>query len=377
MAGTPLYALEAFQPPVLLGFIRNLLAAPAYRSTEFAPDHTIDDISFEYLKGVDERPVMASVLSWDAEAPIGGRPGIGQRLTGELPPIKRKSRISEKEIIRRYYQPRAGTTDQQSAITAVYADLARHVASIQATAEWLTMQALTEPKVVYDEGGIKIQFDYGHPAAQRLNLQTHQDGNGATISSGFAGGLWTDKVNSTPLTDLMHIADWMEAKTGERPVKFLCDQATIVDLCGNAQIKGWTYAQNAPDRPMAPEEVNQTFQRYNLPTPDVYRVSVQKEAADGSLSTVYCTKPEKITLLPAQTVGERLWGPTAESRVLQGTVYSQQAPGIMGGTYYKDEPPSEWTKAAAVMFPTMPNIDKVVQVTVRDPAAATALTPTG
>ncbi|MDL5159411.1 major capsid protein [Actinomycetospora termitidis] len=374
MAGTPLHLLEEFQPGVLLGFIRNLKVDPTYRSEEFAPSQQIDDIVFEYLKGVNDFPVMADIISWDAEAPLGGRPGAGERLTGELPPIKRKSRISEKEIIRRYRNPRAGTQDEQAAIRGVYSDLERHVRGIQATAEWLTMQALTEPAVVFDEGGVKIRFDYGHPAEQRFNLVTRKNGANADLANnGFLGPVWTDYADSTPLTDLQNLSDWMFDRTGERPVRFLCDPSTIIHLCQSAQIKGWMFDQNAPNRPLSPAEVNQALQQFSLPTPDPYRVTVKKENPDGTLATLACTKPEKITLLPAQTVGNKLWGPTAESRLLDSR-YSTQAPGIVGQVYSKDEPPSEWTKAAAVMFPTMPNIDKTVQVTVRDPAAA-ALAP--
>lgn len=370
---TELWRLEEFQPGPLLGFIRNLRPDPAFAASRYVPDRTINDITFEYLKGVQERPVMAHVITWDSEAPIGGRPGIGERLTGELPPIKRKSRISEKEIIRKYNQPRAGTSDVRDAIEGVFDDLARHVRSIQARSEWLKMQALTEPKVIYNDGGIVIEFDYGLPDAQQVDLTTgknaaNQDIRGASWAngglSGALGPVWSDTANSTPITDLMVIADYMEEKYGERPVKFLCDRKVLTWLWNSAQIKGWTYATNAPDRPMTPEEVSQTLTRYDLPQPEVYGVKVQQETASGALEEVRCMRQNRITFLPQRPVGEGLWGPTAESRVLLNTPYAQQAPGIVGGVYATDEPVAEWTKAAAVHFPTMPDIDKVFQMRV-------------
>lgn len=366
MAGAQLWQLEEFQPPVVLDFVRGIKPPPQYQGSLFLPDNQIDDVEFEYFKGADETPVMAHVVGWDSEAPIAGRPPLGQKVSGELPPIKRKQRMSEKEIVRRYNTPRRGTADQQAALTRVYDDMARLVGSIQARMEWLTMQALSEDTVQYNEGGVIIEFDFGIPDVQQITLAdtagAATDGTGATRAE--FGPSWLDTTNATPITDLQYLADSVEQERGERPTSFVCSRKTANALLSNAQIKGWTYAANAPDRPMTSEERDQTLQRYQLPTPVVYDVQVGNENADGSTTKVRTMRENAIVLLPAQPVGRRLWGPTAEAQALYGTPYAQQAPGIWGATYYLDEPPSQWTKAVAVAFPTMPDADKLAQMTV-------------
>lgn len=366
MAGAVLWQLEQFQPGVLLGFVRNLLPDSRYIGDTLLPPETIDDVEYEYIKGVRDTPVMAHIIGWDSESPMAGRPALGERVKGELPPIKRKSRMSEKEIIRRYMQPRRGSADQQNALRKVYADLARHVASIQARTEWLQIQSITEDTLVYDEDGVIIEFDYGVPDVQQITLGatagSATNGTGATVAA--YGPRWSDTANATPISDLMTLTRQVTKARGERPTRMLMSEKTFDYLLVNAQIKGWLFPSDAPDRPLLPEEVLQLLTRYRLPQPILYDVEVLSENPDGTTTSVRTMRENAVTLLPQQPVGRRLIGPTAESMALIGTPYAAQAPGIWGAVWGTDEPPQGWTKAAAVTFPTLPDVDKIGQMTV-------------
>lgn len=371
MAGAQLWQLEEFQPPVILDFVRALKPPPAYQGETWLPSDTIDDVAFEYFKGVNDMPVMAHIIGWDSEAPMAGRPALGARVTGELPPIKRKQRMSEKEIIRRYMNPRRGTADQKIAIRKVYDDMARLIASIQARDEWLRMQAISEDTLIYNEGGVIMEFEYGINDNYQITLGTTAGTatNGAGDTVAGYGPHWSNHADSTPISDLMKICKLVEDETGERPTRAVGSQELIDHLQLSEQIKGWTYAQNAPDRPMTDEEVNKTLRRYNLPIPTAYDVRVASENADGTTTNVRTMRNNVLVLMPAQGVGRMLFGPTAEAQLaLSGTQYSEQAPGIWANTYATDEPPAQWSKACAVAFPSMPNVDKLAQLTVM-PAA--------
>ena len=356
-----LWELEELQPPATLGFVRNLLPVPAYQGGIYLPEVTVDDVEFEYLMAARETPVMATVISWDSESPIGSRPAQGEKIQGEMAPMKRKERISEKEILR-FLQPRRGTQDENAAVAAVYARMARLTRSIQARTEWLQMQALSEPKLVYSEDGIVIEFDYGIPAAQRINLVTQTDGAGA-LPPGEFGPAWTmaNVDTATPFSDLQAIARRQENATGTRPARMVLSRKMLDFLPYSTQLKGLIYQQNAPDRPLSPEEINALMRRYDLPTFTTYDVKVKQEAANGTTTEVRTMDENRAFLLPASNVGQTLVGPTAESRVLLGTPYAQAASGIWAATYPKDEPPSEWVKVAAVKFPTMPDAHMVSQ----------------
>jgi hypothetical protein len=247
-----LWELEELQPPTLLGFVRQLLPPPPYRAGEFLPAVTVDDIEFEYIKGASQNPVMATIIGWDSEAPIGSKYRSGERVQGEIPAMKRKERISEKEIIR-FLQPRVGTADQQAAVRAVYDMAARLTLSTLATVEWLGMQALSEDKIVYNQDGVIFQFDFGIDNRQQINLLTGVDGAGTDRTPPF-GPAWLNpdgSVNTaaTPVTDLMVICDEVEQRTGRRPARFVTSKKAVNSLLYSEQIKGYAYARTGRSRP--------------------------------------------------------------------------------------------------------------------------------
>ena len=83
-----LWELDEFQGPQFLGFVRNVPTPPGFMGQRWLPDQTTFDLEFEYILGAWRRPVMAHVVGWDSEAPIHGRPALGQKVSGELPPIR-------------------------------------------------------------------------------------------------------------------------------------------------------------------------------------------------------------------------------------------------------------------------------------------------
>lgn len=356
-----IWQLEELQPPLLLPYVRALMPPESYRASTWLPDRTHGDVEYQYVIGARNTPVMAHIMGWDSEAPIAGREAAGQKLFGELPPIKRKRRISEKEIIR-FMTPRLGTTDQQDALRKLMGSIANLVASVQARVEWLRMQALSEDVLIYDEGGVKWQYDFGITDAYQIDLVTQTDGTGADVSADY-GPSWSDPENATPVKDLMHLCDKMQDETGQRPTTLVCSRKYAGYLIDNASIKGWIYPTNAPDRPLLPGEVQGLFTRYDLPSIVTYDVTMNSEAHDGTTSMVRPLRQNRAVLLPPAAVGNTLWGPTAESRALIGTQYSQLAPGLWAGTYGVDEPPGEWSKVCAVAFPVLPDAHLLGQMT--------------
>lgn len=179
-----LWELDAFQGPAFLGFVRNVPTPFPFISNRWLPDRRVPDIDVSYIKGSMQRPVMAHLVGFDSEAPIGGRQPLGTRVQLDLTPIKRKYRIGEKELIR-FYQPRANSADVQVAIDEVFNLTRQGLDSIQARAEWLKMQALSQDTVVYDEAGVVMSFDYGITNAYQIDLPNQTDG--ARRRSGWEG----------------------------------------------------------------------------------------------------------------------------------------------------------------------------------------------
>jgi hypothetical protein len=364
-----LWQLDAFKAPQFLGFVRAAFEAdpPSFRGQEVLPFRTVEDIAFEYILGADRRQAMATVLSWDSEAPIASRQGAGEKVIGELPPIKRKSRIGEKEIVR-FRQPRANSRDVDLAIEQVFNDTLDLIAAVRARTEWMAIQALSETNLIYDEDGVKFAFDYGVRGIFQWSVPGLVDNatrDGAASNTVLTlGGPWNNPTTATYVNDLTKFCDYIEITTGSRPTRFYCSLTAANYFVHSTEIKGLvrgTAAGTTTIR-LRPEEVRSVFDEYRLPQIIPYDAVVYREEKDGSTTAVRPLAINKAFLLQDQNPGEFLVGPTAESRSLPYTL-AASAPGIWANTYATDEPPAEWQKVAAAAFPTIPEMNRVGQMT--------------
>lgn len=362
------WELEELSNPTFLGFIRSIPEPVEFLggTEQFLPNRTVATLEYEYILGAGgqaaKASIMAHVMGWDAEAPIASRrvpPGMApSTVRGELPPIKRKAKISEKEIIK-FKQPRPGTSDREDALDWVYDSAVELVTAVQSRLEWLRMQALSADVVLIDQEGVDVAIDFGIPTTQQYNVNT--DDNLTTW--------WEDLDDSNPVADLDYVCNQYEIDHfGVRPARMICDTTTRQVLLNNANILELARGPGAPTFRLTDEELNSLFSIYQLPQLIPYDVTLLEENHDGSLTPVRPFNRRKVVLLPPTsiTLGNTLLGPTAEARSIPGVAYSQFAPGIVGSVYGQDEPPSEWVKVAAVAFPTLPGAEFIVQMTVRN-----------
>lgn len=356
-----LWELDQFQGPRFLGFVRNVPTPPAFAGRRWLPDQTVFDLSFEYIMGAQDKPVMAHIMAWDSEAPIHGRPALGRRVQGELPPIKRKAMITEKELIR-FLTPRAGSPDVQTAINSVYDLTGTLLDSVQARVEWLRMQALSEDTVVYDEGGMIFSFDFGITNHFQVDLVTQQNGDGDSIASDV-GPVWSDTTNATPIADLQYLCDLIEQTKGFRPGEIVMSKKARNYMLNSTITRQMIRGTTAPASILTSAELDVAMSLYSLPPIVTYDVVVRNENEDGTYTDVRPMAENKCFLVPPSTAtfGSTLWGPTAESRPMLGTNLASQAPGILAVTYAQEEPPSEWIKAVGVAFPSIPGADLLGQ----------------
>lgn len=366
-----LWELEEFQNPTFLGFIRSIPEPIEFLggTVGFLPNRTIPTLEYEYILGAGannaRRSIMAHVMGWDSEAPIAGKrvpPGTPPESTvrGELPPIKRKAKLSEKEIIK-FKQPRPGTSDREDVINYVYDLTTDLVTAVQSRLEWLRMQTLSEDRLVIDQEGVDVEIDFGIPTTQQYNVNT--DDNLSTW--------WEDTTNSNPVTDLDYIANKYEVTHGIRPARAIWDTTTKQQLLNNVNLRELARGPGAPTIRLTEAELAALFDIYQLPAGQTYDVTFLDENHDGTYTPVRPFNRRKMVLLPPTSVdlGNTLLGPTAEGQSIPGIGYTQFAPGIVGSVYGKDEPPSEWVKVAAVGFPTLPGAQYVVQATIRNDIA--------
>jgi hypothetical protein len=347
-----LWDLEEFMPARLLPWVRMQPVPADFQAQRWLPDLPTDDIDFEYIKGSQNKTVMAHVMGYDSEAPIAGRQVGGGRVSGQLPPIKRKSRIGEKELIK-FLTPRQGSADVQNAINSVYRGSADLIDSIQARVEWLRIKALSEQTVVYDEGGVVFEFDFGLTKKYLIDGVAKKNALDETIAQ--LGGTWANHATSTPITDMQFICNLIRKETGQFPAEFVIDSESIAHLQASEELRLLARGENGLPGILTQGEVDAVFARYGLPRVTPYDAFVSREEEDGTIVDEQILTPGKGFFVPSRTIGNTLWGPTAESLSLVGTALQGQAPGIFVNTYNTNEPVAEWIKAAAIAFPTMPN----------------------
>ena len=131
---------------------------------ELFPPRKTEALEIKMIKGANNLPVSASIHAFDTEAEIDQREGSSYD-TAELALIKRKRKLSEKEIIR-LESPR-NDAEEREAIGRIYNDVDDLQDSVLTRAEAMRGEALSTGKLVINENGYKTEIDYGVPANHR------------------------------------------------------------------------------------------------------------------------------------------------------------------------------------------------------------------
>jgi hypothetical protein len=328
-------------PAELTGYARTALAdleINQFTLSQYLPSQTINDLDYRFTRGGEGLIEAATYRSYDAEAPLGARPGI-TRTQGELPPLSRKIRLGE------YDRLKSRNLDSQIT-NAIYSDLERMTRSLAARVELARGDALVNGKVTISENGVSAAVDFGRNA-----------GNSVT-----AGTYWTDLANAKPLTDLLAWQQSYVDVNGSEPGKILMAKKNMAQLMQNAQIKGLVYPQGSPAALVKDTDVRGVLTAFGLPGIDFYDAKVRVAGVDTRVI------PDNILIfLPggadAGQLGRVLWGTTAEASEPSYGLAGNEA-GVVAGTYTTWDPVALWTKAAAIALPVVvnPNLTFVAKI---------------
>ncbi len=331
--------LKAFSRKATLAYARARQPRQYVGETLF-PSRTINELTFDYWKGQNLLPVMASLQAFGAEAQIASRDGA-TKISGEIPPIKRKIPLNERELVA---LKREGAGDADLVRNQLYNDLDNMIDSVQARIEKMRMDAIAYGQLTLNENGVIMTVDYGVPA-----------GNKATLSG---TSLWSDAVNSDPIGNIQTWVDTVVSASGVRPTRALSSNTVVANLIKNANVRKLIYGDNGGSRAVSLNQVNELLTSLDLPQIATYDVQVRTQAENGALTTVRFFPSTRFVLLPPANLGETLMGPTAEA-LLDPEVAAQEAAGIYAIVTQETEPPAVWTKAAATSIPTFPMADAI------------------
>ncbi|MDN4644929.1 major capsid protein [Arthrobacter sp. PsM3] len=327
-------------PTELTGYVREALSdlpQNAFGLSAYLPDVETDDIDFRVTTGGGGLARVAKYRAWDTESPISGRRGV-DRLSGEIPPISEKRRLSEYDRLK-MRKLDAGIVD---AILNDAVDLAK---GIHARVEVARGEALSDGKVTIAENGLTIEADFGRKATHTQTAATKWNVEG-----------------SNPIDDLLAWQQIYVATNGVRPGATLTSQSVQSSLMRNSAIRAMTLPTGSTQQIVTIDAINALFQSFGLPALSIYEAQV--EGDDGNAKSII--NPAKVLFLPPsdRKLGETLWGVTAEALDSDYGIDSTDAPGVVVGSYSDKDPVGLWTKASAIALPVPANTNLTLAATV-------------
>jgi hypothetical protein len=341
--------IDFIQPAELTGYVREALAdfeINRFRLNRYLPNRMVDDIEARFVSGGEGLTNAATFRAYDAESPVGSRPGL-QRTTLELPPISRKLRLSEYDRLRQRVNGDVFVQD------GLFTDAQRLTREIAARMELARGDALVNGSVTLNENGLIVTASFGR----------------ASGNSVVPGTVWTDSVNADPINDLVAWTQAYEDLMGELPASALMNRTTFMLLLRAQKLR--FFASNLVGSPtiITPDILNNVLQSYNLPSIDVYHAAVRVNG-----STTRIIPDGKVVLLPEPVqdpndyegtqLGATMWGTTAEALEPEFNLVEGDLPGVTAGVYSTDDPVALWTKAAGIGFPILANPNLSLTATV-------------
>lgn len=326
-------------------FLNYILSRPnrKFLGDVIFPRKSIDTLSFEWVKGANNLPVMAKVQPFGVEAAVMGRDGVST-VSGKIPVIKIKRSLDEEEYIKLKKFQQRGYDIPESVIRKIFDDVTAVFDAVENKIEYLRMQALCKGKLDFKNDGLQYTIDYLMPSENKPTVAT----------------LWSDTTNSDPENDIYTWVSMIIEKGGTQPTKAITSLKVVNYLLRNVNLRKAIFGVNS-DRLLDLRTLNAYFTSKGLPA--IANYDLQARQLDGT--TVRFFDEDKFVILPGDGIaGETLVGPTAEALAEDAGKKMKEIKGITVVQWESKEPITLWTKAAAAQIPSMPYADYIVSAKV-------------
>lgn len=332
-------------PSTLTGYVREALAdypQNQFTLSRWLPNRTISDIAYRFAAGGTGLADAAQFRSYDTESLIGRRQGLN-RVTGELPPISIKTRLSEYDQLRT--KNAALDSSNEEVIRSILNDGLKNARSIEARMEFARGDALSNGSVTINENGLTATVSFGRASGMSVTAAT----------------LWSTTATADPFGDLDTWRNAYVAQNGVEPGAILMSRSTLALMrrCANVAKAVFPSAANVPTL-LSQQAIGDALDAFGLPPLYVYYA--QANTYGGTATAVL--PANKVFLLPAPVspddyegtqLGATMWGTTAESQLPEYGIEDADQPGIVVGTYHEPDPVGLWTKATAIGLPILAN----------------------
>lgn len=330
--------LDLLSHKEVLTYLRNR-EKPTLLGDELFPQRKTTSLELEQITGGGGIPVIASVHAFDTESEIGSRQAA--KATLELALIKRKMQLKEKDIVA-LENPRT-PEEQEYLLNDVYNDIERLVDGVMARIEKMRMDVLANGVVTIEENGLSATVDYQVPTEHKEALAGAQR--------------WTDPA-SEPLEDIRRWIDAMDTT----PTRALTSNTVYSALLRHPQVKASVFGSDT-GKVLTPAEFDAFMQANSWPVIRTYNDKYKEQQKDGTYVNKRYFPENKFVMFDDQILGETVFGPTAEERLIRRQNIDTSLIGNVLAMVYEGsyDPVGVWEKAVATALPSFAAADSVFQ----------------
>ncbi|MGV0167203.1 major capsid protein [Furfurilactobacillus sp. WILCCON 0119] len=318
----------------------NAVQTPAYLGSQLFPNRKVRSNDIKMLTNGTFVPTIAHVHALDTEAEMGSR--SGEISSTEPFFVKRKMVLNENDLLV-LNNPRS-VEEQNYIKNNVYNDLGNLLASIEASAELMRMQALMHGKLALTGAdGNAYSVDY------KIN-KAHQgkaDFSDAKVNPIEVIESWADQLDVTPTRAVMSTKALAQVR--QHPL-------VIAAVFGNAS-----------GRMLMQSDLDTFMEANGLPVLRANKAKYRDVTKAGKHVTTPFIADGDFAMFADGVVGETVYGVTPEESraVAAGDVTASQIGNVMVDAYEETHDPIEATiKASAMMMPTLAQRDNIFQAQV-------------
>ena len=335
----PKSVLELFNQKEILNYLKER-KYPTMLGEELFPEVKRQSLEFDMLTNGSKTPVIASVHGFDTESEIGQREAEKKAI--ELALIKRKMQLKERELIA-LESPR-NEAEKTYLMKNVYADFDALVESVRARVELMRMEVISDGKITLNENGLDAVIDYGVPDENKV----------ADVD-------WSAE-DANPINDMITWKNQLDTA----PARVLTSTTILAKILSNKNVVNALFGKDST-RIASVGELNNYLEQLQLPKIYTYDAKYRKLEANGTYTKHRYFPENKFVMLPGETLGETIYGPTAEEiRLTRDPSVDIKLVGKILAMMYEEgkDPVSTWEKAVATALPALKCADELFQATI-------------
>lgn len=334
-----------------------------YLGLNWFPEEKKTGLDLKWIKTHRGLPVSLAPSNFDALPTLRARGGLKQEKT-QMAFFREQMVVTEEDAQEIDRIQNADDPYLRNALQSIYDDTNNLVSGAEVVPERMRMSLLAttdgHPVIGIESDGVRYAYDYDPNGEYARDHYAKLDGT----------SMWSDTVNSKPLTDLNNARKAL-AKKGKIATYVLMNSNTFQYLLENAQIQNAILAQNlTANIELTDDNVIAIVKNRTKLTIVLYDKMYAEKQEDGTETEAYFYPDNKVTLLPTGALGRTWFGTTPEERTARQvadvdvTVYGT---GIAVAVKTEYGPPAiTSTTASEIVLPSYEGMDSTFVIEVAE-----------